>query len=83
MFLKKVVDKIKTNILYPITFCETRAVYKIRSKNMVKPVGLQTTSLYGAYELHAESGRLCARTRIHTPTRPDTRTHTHTQICNI
>jgi hypothetical protein len=52
---------------------------------MTEPQGPQKTSEHGEYEWHAELTRLQARTRIHTPKRPGTRTHayTHTQICNI
>jgi hypothetical protein len=34
-------------------FFENRAVYEITSKNVVEPERPQTTSQYGAYELHA------------------------------
>ena len=61
------------------------------SKNKAEPEGLQMTSQYGPYALHAGYARLhsCTRmhTYMHTPKRPSTRTyahiHTHTQICNI
>ena len=35
------------------------------------------TSQYGAYALRAGKARLHARTRMHTPTRRDTRTHAY------
>ena len=37
VFQTKVVEKIKTLILYPITFSENRAVYEIMLKYMVEP----------------------------------------------
>jgi hypothetical protein len=48
----KVVEKIKTHILYSITFLENHNVYEIMSKNMVEPERPHT-SRYGAYELRA------------------------------
>ena len=45
---------------------------------MTESEGPQKTSQYGEYELHAELTRLQARTRIHTPKRPGTRTHAYT-----
>jgi uncharacterized membrane protein YecN with MAPEG domain len=53
MFETNVVEKIKTHILCPITFFLNRTVYEIMSKNVVEPEGLQMTSQYGAYKLHA------------------------------
>jgi len=37
VFQTKVVEKIKTLIVYPITFSENRAVYEIMWKNVVEP----------------------------------------------
>jgi hypothetical protein len=54
MFQIKVVEKIKTHILYSITFfTENRAVYKIAWKYMVKSDMPQMTIQYGACALHA------------------------------
>jgi hypothetical protein len=61
-----------------IFFSENRAVYEIISKNLVEPDGRQM-SQYGTYELHAGLQRLHARTRMSTPSRLGTRTHTHSQ----
>ena len=41
--------------------------------------GPQMTSQYGAYALRTGLARLYARTRMHTPRRPVTRTHTRTR----
>jgi hypothetical protein len=47
------VEKIKTHILYSITFFpENRAIYEIMSKNMVEPEGSQMAIQYGVYTLH-------------------------------
>jgi hypothetical protein len=43
MFQTKAVDKIKTYILYSVTYFENRAVYEIMSKNTVKPCRPQMT----------------------------------------
>jgi hypothetical protein len=51
-------------------------------KNMVETKGLQMTSQYGAYALHAGLARLDARTRLHTPMRPSTHTHARTHKQN-
>jgi hypothetical protein len=84
-----------TRFMFNIFFPENRAVYEVMSKNKAEPEGLQMTSKYGPYALHAGYARLHPRTRMHTymhkPKRPSTRTyahththtHTHTQICNI
>ena len=53
MFQKKVVEKIKTHILYSMSFPKNRTVYEIVSKNVVVPERTQMTSQYGAYALHA------------------------------
>ena len=37
MFQIKVLEKIKTHILYAVTFYENRAVFEVMSKNMVEP----------------------------------------------
>jgi hypothetical protein len=37
MFDPNVVEKIKTRILYSVTFSENRAFYEIMCKNMVEP----------------------------------------------
>jgi hypothetical protein len=57
---------------------ENRFVYEMMSKNMVESEGLEMTSQYSAYTLHAGKARLHARTRMHTPIRSDDRTHAHT-----
>jgi hypothetical protein len=33
----KIVDKFKTHLLYPVTFCENRAVYETMWKNTAEP----------------------------------------------
>jgi hypothetical protein len=43
MFQTNVVEKIKTHILYSITFSENHAVYEIMWKNMVQPDRPQMT----------------------------------------
>ena len=48
------------------------------SKIVSETEGLQMTSQYGAYALHAGLARLHARTGMHTPTRPGNRTHAQT-----
>ena len=84
MFQIKAVEKIKTHILYLITFSENHAVYEIMSKNMVEPEKIQIIwHLRVAYcmsertrwEAHA---RVRARTLTHPPPSPKTHTHTHT-----
>jgi hypothetical protein len=78
MFEIKVVEKIKTHMLYTVTFFffENCAVYERMAENMVVSELPQITLQHDAYELHA----LCARihARKHTPTFPGTRTHAHT-----
>jgi hypothetical protein len=78
MFYTKVVQKIKTRILYSIPYSENRTVYEIMSKNMVQAEGPQMTSRHGSYALHAGRARLRASTRMHTPTRSGTHTHART-----
>ena len=46
---------------------------------MVDTEGPQMTSEYGAYALYAGLARLHALMRMHTPTRPGTHMHAHTQ----
>ena len=46
-------------------------------QNVVETEGLQMTSPYGAYALHAGLARLRALMRMHTPTRQGTHTHAH------
>jgi hypothetical protein len=54
MFHTKVVEKIKTHILFStVFFSENRAVYEIMWKNMVEPDRPQMTILYGALALPA------------------------------
>jgi hypothetical protein len=48
----KSIEKLKTHILYSITFSENIIVYEIMSKNVVETEGPQMTQ-YGAYALHA------------------------------
>jgi hypothetical protein len=50
---KKVVEKIKTHILYSIAFSEYRAMYEITRRNMVGPEMPQMTVSYGVCALHA------------------------------
>jgi hypothetical protein len=53
--LDKVVEKIKTHILYSLTFfSESRAVYEILSKSTMETTeGPQMMLQYGAQELHS------------------------------
>ena len=50
---KELLEKIKTGILYSITFFENRTVDEIMSKNLVEPEEPQMTSQYSAYALRA------------------------------
>ena len=59
-------------------FSENRTVYEIISKNTVETEGLQVTSQYGAYAVHAGLARLYARMRMHTASRPGTHMHART-----
>jgi hypothetical protein len=43
MFQANVVEKIKTHILFSITFSENRDVYEVMWKNMVEPDSPQMT----------------------------------------
>jgi hypothetical protein len=43
MFQTKVVEKIKTHVLYSITFFENGVIYKIMWQNIVEPGRLQMT----------------------------------------
>ena len=45
MFETKLVEKIKTHILWSITFCENRAVFEIMWKHIVEPDRPQMTIL--------------------------------------
>ena len=67
-------------------FRKLHRVHEIISKNMVETEGPYMTSQYGAYALRAALARLYASMRMHTPTRPGTRTHaqacTHRPICD-
>jgi hypothetical protein len=66
----------KTHISCLVTFSpENRAVYEIKSENVVDTEGPQMTSQYGAYALRAGLARLHARKRKHTPTRLGTHMH--------
>ena len=67
-------------------FFENRPVYEIMSKSVMEPEGPQMTSQHDSRALHARYARLHARTRMHTPTHPDshtrhaiTRARTHTR----
>ena len=53
--LDKVVEKIKTHVLYSLTFfSENRAVYEIMWKSTLETTeGPQMTLQYGAQELHS------------------------------
>jgi hypothetical protein len=68
-------------------FSENRTVYEIVSKNVVEPEGLQMTSQYGTYPLHAGLERRYILIRTHMPTPPDThmhaRKHTHKYVILI
>jgi hypothetical protein len=75
MFETKVVEKMKTQIL----FSENHTVYDIMSKNLVETEKPQMTSQYGACALHAGLARLHVLMRMHTPTRP--RIHMHARTC--
>jgi hypothetical protein len=64
----KLVEKMKTRILYSITFFENRTVYEIMSKNIVEIEGPLMTSQHGAYALLVGLARLRTRTRMHART---------------
>ena len=53
MVYKKVVEKIKARILYPITFIFLKIMPFIMSKKHGGAEALKITSQYGAYALHA------------------------------
>ena len=64
--LYEVVEKIKTRILYSVTFfSENCTVYDIFPKNMAKTEKPHMTSQYGAYALHAGLARLHTLTYSH------------------
>jgi hypothetical protein len=52
------------------------------SKILMETEGRQMTSEYGAHASHAVKARLHACTRMHTPTRPGTHTHSRIPINN-
>ena len=86
MFQITVTEKIKAHTLFSVTFSKNRAVYEIKSKNIVKPERTQTIwRLCVAYWISKPTRaqiRACARapTPTHPPTRTRARTHTHTHI---
>jgi hypothetical protein len=54
MFQKKVVEKIKTHLLFSVTvFPESCALYEIMWKNMVKPGRPQMTMSHNPCAVHA------------------------------
>jgi hypothetical protein len=59
----KVVDKIKTHILYSITFSENRAFCEIMRKDMVETDRTQMTILYRANTLRAGYLKLQTQTQ--------------------
>ena len=79
MFQAKVAEKIKTHILCSITFFRKSCRL---CDNVEKYCGdrgaTNNVTKYDAYALRAEIARLHARMRMHTSTRPCTRTHAHT-----
>jgi hypothetical protein len=87
MFQTKVVEKIKTEILYLVTFSENRSVYEIMSKNMVELERTHTIwRLRVAYWISKQAHvRALAPTPTHSHTdahacrHPRARTRTHTQ----
>jgi hypothetical protein len=92
MFQIKVVEKIKRHILCSITFfSENRAVYEIKSRNIVEPETPQTIRpmLVACWISKATReqahGRSNAPTSIHTHAHssPHPHAHSHTKICNI
>ena len=67
-FETRVVEKIRTHILCPITFIRKRAVYEIMCKNIVDANGLQLT-IWHSLEKTSFACRITkARTHIHTHT---------------
>jgi hypothetical protein len=79
--LDKIIEKIKTHILCPITFfSENCTVYEIMSRNMIETEVPQMTSQYGACALLAGLARLCARMSMHTSTRPGTHMQARTHV---
>jgi hypothetical protein len=82
--LDKVVEKIKTDILYSITFFETRAVCGIMSKTLVEPERPHMTIQRMRGACWNSKGRPAhARTRWNTNTHMYTHTctHAHTRMC--
>ena len=72
-------------ILNNFFFPENRALYEVISTNMVESERLQMKAQSGAYELHAGSARLHARTymqhpRARTSTRARVRTQRHVTL---
>jgi hypothetical protein len=53
MIQTKVVEKVKTHILFSINFSENSAVYKIMWRSTVEPDRPQMTVKYGACAFHA------------------------------
>jgi hypothetical protein len=71
---KSSIEHRNTHFIFDNLFSENLTVYEKIPKNMVETEGLQMTSQYGAYALHAVFARLHAH--AHTPWHPHTRTHT-------
>ena len=79
MFQIKVVEKIKTHILYSATFSDNRAVYEIMSKKLVEPERPQMTMAH-KHCMPDKATRAKAHTRAcaRTPNPPiHTRARTH------
>ena len=49
---KRCTQNRNTHFMFSNFFSEYRAIYEIKSKNMVEPEGPQMTSQYGGYALH-------------------------------
>jgi hypothetical protein len=81
----KVVEKMKTNILYPIKFYyENRAIYEIMSKKkMVETVGATNdVRIWRIRVAYWISKTTCTHMHTLPVTRTRARPHAHTQVCN-
>ena len=70
------IENKNTNFMFNTCFLENSAIYEIMSKNMVEPEGLQMTSQYGAFALHAgfTHSRACTCYRVRSPAYTRTQT---------
>ena len=71
----KFADKVKTHILYSVTFSENRAVYEIMSRKRggARETAENMAPACGILDKHASK---CPRSCTHTPTQLHTQTNT-------